>query len=131
MDDDNLNIEAVIIESTISDAEMLGIILGKSGFKIRLFDDPFKAIDSLRIDLPDIIVVNSRLAKMSGYELCQRIKSDPLTSYLPVVMLTSINSREEMEKIFRLGASDMLIKPFRFGELSLRLKKIVNERQIL
>lgn len=89
---------------------------------------------------PDLIVLDVMMPKIDGYEVCQRLKSDEKTKYIPVLMLTAKGEVEHKVKGLNIGADDYMSKPFDYKELSARVrsllsikatheKKVVEEKQ--
>jgi signal transduction histidine kinase/ligand-binding sensor domain-containing protein/DNA-binding response OmpR family regulator len=81
--------------------------------------------------LPDIIISDIMMPEMDGVELCQNIKSDPVTLHIPVILLTAKTSREEELAGYGSGADAFLTKPFSFEVLEMRIKKLIEQRNKL
>lgn len=77
----------------------------------------------------DIVISDVRLKGMSGFELCQKIKSSVETSHIPVVLLSGLSERENIILGLESGASDYIVKPFDISVLRLRLRNILKMRQ--
>jgi CheY-like chemotaxis protein len=77
----------------------------------------------------DLIVSDVMMPEMDGFELTQKVKEDPNYSHLPVILLTANNQVEEQEKALKIGADEYLTKPFRLGELKLRIDNIIENRR--
>jgi len=80
---------------------------------------------------PDIVVTDVRMPKMSGKELCRKIKSNYSLSHIPVILLTSQTSEEEISEGFLDGADDYIIKPFDAKSLMIRCNNLINSRRVL
>ncbi|OGS51744.1 MAG: hypothetical protein A3J79_08110 [Elusimicrobia bacterium RIFOXYB2_FULL_62_6] len=76
----------------------------------------------------DLVLLDINMPVMSGYDVCARIKSDPQTKHIPVIMITSMDSRETKLKGIKAGADEFLTKPLDQAELLLRVKNILNAR---
>ena len=77
----------------------------------------------------DLIVSDVMMPEMDGFELTQKVKEDPNYSHLPVILLTANNQVDEQEKALKIGADEYLTKPFRLGELKLRIDNIIENRR--
>jgi YesN/AraC family two-component response regulator len=77
----------------------------------------------------DIIISDVMMPEMDGYELTRTIKSDDNYNHLPIILLTAKTQKEDMEEGLLAGADDYLIKPFRLGDLKLRIDNIVENRK--
>jgi two-component system phosphate regulon response regulator PhoB len=103
---------------------LLDFNLRAAGFETLLATTGEQALGHLRRRVPDLVLLDVMLPDVSGTEICRRIKSDPRTRHVPVVMLTARG--EEVDRVvgFELGADDYVTKPFSVRELVLRLKAV-------
>jgi len=83
------------------------------------------AVDMARRKKPDVVLMDVRMPQMDGYTACCRIKEDPYTSFIPVIMLTALDFVESLEKSVDLGADGYIVKPFRKQELRARVRAIL------
>jgi two-component system, OmpR family, phosphate regulon response regulator PhoB len=99
--------------------------LQKAGYKTATARDGLSGLDKARDLLPALVVLDLMLPGMEGTEICKRLKADPKTAHLPILMLTA--KAEEVDRILglELGADDYVTKPFSPRELSLRVKKLI------
>ena len=82
-------------------------------------------------EIPDLIVSDVMMPKLDGFELCRRLKTEELTSHIPVLLLTARGSGESKLEGLELGADDYLTKPIAGRELQLRVKNLVDRQQKL
>ena len=71
---------------------------------------------------PDRILLDVVMPGMSGYQVCEQLKSDPLTADIPIIFVTGMNDEDDEEKGLKLGAADYITKPFRAGTVRARVK---------
>ena len=103
--------------------KVLQVYLGKEN-KFEYCEDPLKAIDWLsQGGDPDLIITDIRMPHMSGKDFLHYLKSNPLYSNIPVVMLSSEDSTTERIQLLEEGAADYILKPFNPMELKARVKK--------
>ncbi len=81
--------------------------------------------------IPDIVLSDVMMAKMSGTELCQRLKAHHETSHIPVVLLTALNDPFQINQALLIGADDYILKPFDSGNLVVRCNNLVTTRRRL
>ncbi|MEW6503751.1 MAG: response regulator [Chloroflexota bacterium] len=75
--------------------------------------------------MPDLILMDVRMPRMTGYEACQRIKGDPQTAHIPVVFLSAKGQEAEIQQGLQSGASEYLLKPFAPDELTRRVAELL------
>lgn len=102
--------KVLVIEDDQLMAGLLAEKLAKADFEVRLAADGEAGMKELEKDLPDIILLDLILPGVSGFEILAKIKEDERTKAIPVVILSNLGSREEVEKGLKLGAESYLIK---------------------
>src|SRR5512138_235179 len=97
----------------------------QAGFETRLATSGQEAEQQLRRQVPDLVLLDLMLPDISGTEICRRVKSEPRTRHVPVVMLTA--KSDELDRVvgFELGADDYVTKPFSVRELVLRVRAVL------
>ncbi len=78
--------------------------------------------------IPDLILLDVRMPRMSGYEACQKIKANPVTNHIPVVFLSAKGQESEVETGLAAGAVEYILKPFAPDQLNERVKAILANR---
>jgi DNA-binding response OmpR family regulator len=81
------------------------------------------AWEYLQKEIPDMILSDVLMPRMTGFELLEKIKKDDRLKKIPVIMLTSISMEEDVVRGLEMGANDYVVKPFSFAELAARIKK--------
>ena len=108
--------------------ELISYNLEKEGFSVLKAYDGEAALRSVRLQKPDLIILDLMLPKMSGLDVCKAIRSNQETTSLPIIMLTA--KADETDKIIGLeiGADDDLTKPFSIKELIARVRAILRRQ---
>lgn len=109
--------------------ELVGINLRREGFSTVLAATGKQALDAIEHDTPSLIVLDLMLPDMPGTEVCRRIRANPRTAEVPVIMLTARG--EEIDRVvgFEVGADDYVVKSnFSVRELVLRVRAILRRR---
>jgi two-component system, OmpR family, phosphate regulon response regulator PhoB len=119
----------LVIEDEPDIAEVLLYNLQKEGFAVETARRGDAGLDAVRRDNPDLILLDLMLPGIDGLELTRLLKRDPVTSRLPIVMLTARG--EEVDRIvgLELGADDYISKPFSPREVVLRVKAVLRRFQ--
>jgi two-component system, OmpR family, phosphate regulon response regulator PhoB len=118
----------LIVEDEVDVADLLSHHLKAAGFSVEIVHSGKAALQSLKNQVPTLVVLDLMLPEISGLDLCRIIKSDPRTSQVAVVILSA--KAEEIDRVlgFELGADDYVVKPFSPRELVLRLRAILRRR---
>lgn len=113
------------------DSFLLGMYAAKfesDGFKVTTAEDGEKAIRLALKELPNIILLDLVLPKISGFKVLKQLKQEPATARIPIILLTNLSQRDEVEKGLKMGAEDYLIKAhFMPSEVMEKIKKVLNK----
>ena len=101
----------------------------KNYFRVKGVGSVEKAYELLNTEMFDLILSDVMLPGMTGMEFCKKLKSDPKTSHLPVILLTARNSEEDIVEGLCTGADDYITKPFRMNELIARSYNLIENRR--
>jgi DNA-binding response OmpR family regulator len=98
------------------------------GYSVVTACDGQAALDAVKKENPDLILLDLALPKISGYDVCKIIKNDPVSKAIPVIIFTASASRSNVDaKMLDIKADDYLIKPFDPQELLAKIKKFLQE----
>jgi len=107
--------------------DVLELHLGAEGYKnFVAVSDSTKAMDCLREELPDVLLLDLVMPDVTGFDILRLIREDKELRYLPVIVLTSANDPETKLEALTLGATDFLAKPIDASELALRLRNTLS-----
>ncbi len=115
----------LLVEDEAPIREMLGYTLMKAGYTLREAADVEQARPILADDRPDLVLLDWMLPGMSGYEYARRIRSNPDTSDIPIIMLTARGEEADKVRGLDTGADDYITKPFSTGELLARIRAVM------
>lgn len=101
--------------------------LSKLGYSIYIAEDGEEALTQVFSNLPDIILLDIKMPKLNGIEVCKRLKSDDRTKHIPILMLSAKAQSEEIEEGMEAGADKYLCKPISFPDI-LKEIQIYEER---
>jgi len=102
--------------------------LKRAGFTVTSLPNGVAALERLRTDRPDVILLDWMMPDMDGPELCERLKSDPATSDIPVIFLTARSQQAEIARGLELGAVGYLVKPFDALTLGSQVREMLGSR---
>jgi two-component system, OmpR family, alkaline phosphatase synthesis response regulator PhoP len=110
--------------------ELVRYNLVKEGFRVQGVASGEEALKAVRRQPPDLIVLDWMLPAVDGLEVCRRLKSDPKTRDIPVVMLTARGEESDMVKGLERGADDYIAKPFSPRVLAARVKALLRRKEV-
>jgi len=118
-----------VVDDDAEIRRLLRKLLESADYAVFEFDSGTSALERLRSDPPDLVLLDLLLPDLSGHKVLEDIRADPATRLLPVVMLTGHATREEKIRAIREGVSDFLPKPFAPEELMPRVRSLVLMKQ--
>jgi DNA-binding response OmpR family regulator len=122
-------IKILLIEDDPFLSSMYTTKFESDNFIVTAAEDGDKGLAMAEAENPNIILLDIMLPKMDGFEVLKKIKSNPRISQIPVILLTNLNQKEEIEKGMNLGAADYLIKAhFLPSEVVEKIKEILNKK---
>ena len=115
----------LVVEDSITQRELISDLLKGTGLNVIVAVDGQDAIDQLINISPDVVVLDIVMPRMNGYEVCRRIKSDPKTQNVPVVMCSSKGEEFDRYWCMKQGADAYIAKPFQPTELIGTVKQLL------
>jgi signal transduction histidine kinase len=120
----------LIVDDTPANVTLLTDLLEINGYlPIQATSGP-EAIEQLNRDTPDLVLLDVRMPKMSGYEVCVRIREQPDTALLPVIMMTAFDPAQERIHGIEAGADDFLSQPINQQELLARVRSLLRVKTL-
>jgi two-component system phosphate regulon response regulator PhoB len=112
----------LVIEDEPDILEVIQYNLEREGHRVVSCRDGEQGLRRIRADDPDLVILDLMLPGLDGTEVCRRVKADPVTSTIPILMVTAKSEESDVVLGLGLGADDYLTKPFRPRELVARVK---------
>ena len=116
-------ITILAVDDQPQNLRLLEAVLAPRGYRIVTATSGEQAIDMLSEAAPDLVLLDIVMPGVDGYEVCRRIRENPATAYLPVVMITASSDQEKLTSL-RAGADDFISKPLNQGELLARVASL-------
>jgi two-component system phosphate regulon response regulator PhoB len=112
----------LVVEDEPAQLEILAYNLESDGFLVSRARDGEEALLLIREDVPDVIVMDWMMPHLSGIEVCRRLKSNPETRSIPVIILSARSEDEDKVRGLEIGADDYVVKPYSVVELMARIR---------
>lgn len=122
----NSSIRILVVDDEKINVQILTNHLSLQNYVVETAADGIEALEKIRNKDYDLVLLDIMMPKMSGYEVCNTLRSENSLYDLPVIMLTAKNQPEDIVVGFNMGANDYLIKPFEKSELLARVKTLVS-----
>jgi class 3 adenylate cyclase len=114
----------LVVDDDLDMASFLGKIITNEGLAVEMVHDGRTALAAIAAAAPDLVLLDVMLPGMNGFEVCRRLKSDPLTALIPVVLVTALEDHASRVRGIEAGADDFLRKPVEPEELIARVKTL-------
>jgi len=121
--------KALIVDDEEKNLKLIGVIMKNNGYEFATAKNGAEALATVSAFRPDIIFLDVMMPEMDGFEVCRRIKEDPCTQNIPVVMITALDGKDSKIKGLEAGASDFLAKPVDSTELMVRTKNLLRVKE--
>lgn len=120
-----MDADVLIVEDEPDIRRLIAFHLARDGFRCRAAVTGTEALRELKSAVPDLVVLDLMLPEMDGLEVCRRIRSDPASAAVPIIMLTA--KADEVDRVvgLEMGADDYVVKPFSPKELVARARAVL------
>jgi two-component system alkaline phosphatase synthesis response regulator PhoP len=109
--------------------ELLEAYLSGADYAVATATDGEETLRKVQAFQPDLLLLDIMMPKISGFEVCKRLKSNPATQNIVVLMVTALDQPHDVDKAVEAGTNDFLTKPINKTELLLRIKAALKSRQ--
>ena len=120
----------LVVDDNQQNRELLQVYLEDVDCRSIPAADGPEALEIIAKDPPDLILLDVMMPKMSGFEVCRRVKNDPKTTQIPVIMVTALNEFGDIERGIDSGTDDFLSKPVNKLELLTRVKTMLKLKHL-
>ena len=117
----------VLAEDEPQIARLVEFKLKKEGYQVTWKENGEEALEAIKAEEPDLVILDVMMPVMDGYEVLRRLKEDENLKSIPVIMLTARAQERDVVKGIDLGAEDYITKPFHPAELLARVKRILGK----
>jgi adenylate cyclase len=126
----NTPAKILVVDDTPRNVKLLADLLSVKGYAVVTAASGAEALAKIADEPPDLVLLDVVMPEMSGYEVCRKVRDDPATKMLPVVMVTALDPAQERVKGIEAGADDFLSKPINQPELLARVKSLLRVKEL-
>ncbi|MBU6391132.1 MAG: response regulator [Planctomycetota bacterium] len=119
------NAKILVADDIKQNVKLLRVILTAVEYDVIEAYDGNEALEKARTENPDLILLDIMMPKLTGYEVCQRLRADGATKNIPIIMITALHEMDDRIKGIEAGADDFVSKPFNKTELLARVKSLL------
>jgi sigma-B regulation protein RsbU (phosphoserine phosphatase) len=114
--------DILVVDDTPANLRLLSQMLSGQGYRVRAVTSGARALESARAAPPSLILLDVRMPEMSGYDVCERLKSDERTHDVPVIFISALDDLQDKVHAFKAGGVDYITKPFQLDEVLVRVE---------
>ena len=122
--------KVLVVDDTPMNIKVLLDLLTVKGYEVITAESGSVALEKIETRKPEVVLLDVVMPEMDGYEVCRRIRANPETAALPVVMITALDPTQERIKGLEAGADDFLTKPINQAELLVRVRTLLRIKQL-
>ena len=122
--------KVLVVDDNAQNLELLVAYLDSLDCRVATATDGIDALEKIEQDCPDLILLDIMMPRKSGYEVCRKIKADPQTRDIPVIMVTALNELGDIQRGVESGTDDFITKPVNRLELVTRVKSLLRVRHL-
>jgi putative two-component system response regulator len=121
----NTSARILVVDDEPLNRLLIAEVLGPLGYHLSEACDGEEALEAVEKQVPDLVLLDVFMPKLDGYQVCERLKQNPKTKLIPIIMLTSLDQLADRIRGVEAGADDFLSKPFHLAELIARVRSLV------
>ena len=120
----------LIADDNEQNVELLQAYLEELGCRVLSAHDGQQTLEAVKAEKPDLILLDIMMPKVSGFEICRKLKGDPETASIPICIVTALTEVGDIERAVEAGTDDFLSKPINRWELLTRVRSLLRVRHL-
>ena len=120
----------LIVDDTPANLRLLSKMLAEQGYHVRPVPDGSLALAAVQAEPPDLILLDIRMPKMNGYQVCEHLKADAPTCDIPIIFISALDATQDKVRAFAVGGVDYITKPFQVEEVLARVETHLTLRNL-
>ena len=119
----------LIIDDEPDNFDVIEALLDSEDYQLTYVANGIQGLNLLEVFQPDVILLDVMMPQMNGLQFCQQFKSNPVWKHIPIIMVTALNSKEDLSECIAVGADDFISKPVNGTELRSRVRSMLRIKQ--
>lgn len=124
-DNERENVTILIVDDSVPSAQLLKLQLDRANYRVILAHSGEEALAKVQVEAPDLIILDVMMPGVDGFAVCEQLKADPRTWFIPIILLTALARVQDRIQGIDAGADDFLTKPFNREELLARVRALL------
>ncbi|MCI0515958.1 diguanylate cyclase [candidate division KSB1 bacterium] len=124
------NSKILVVDDVPVNIKLQRTYLTAVGYEVVAAKDGVEALEQVKVEQPDLILLDVMMPKMNGFQVCQKLKNSDDTRFIPIIMVTALNELEDKIKGIEAGADDFICKPYNKLELLARVKSLLRIKHL-
>lgn len=120
----------LVVDDIKQNVKLLRVILTASDYDVVEAYDGEEALEKVKTENPDLILLDIMMPKLTGYEVCHKLRTDGTTKNIPIIMITALHEMNDRIQGIEVGADDFISKPFNKAELLARVRSLLRMRRV-
>ncbi|MCL2834718.1 MAG: response regulator [Treponema sp.] len=126
----NAQKKILIVDDEELNLDFFELMLSKLGFGVEKARDGMEALEKVKRFMPDLVLLDNIMPRMTGWEFTKKIKSDDRYRDIPIIMFSALDDIKDKLEGFELGVEDYITKPFNFSEVLARIRVVLRNREL-
>jgi DNA-binding response OmpR family regulator len=126
----NAQKKILIVDDETMNLDFFDLMLSKLGFAVEKARDGIEGIEKVKRFLPDLVLLDNIMPRMTGWEFTKILKGDPRYKDIPIIMFSALDDVRDKIEGFELGVEDYITKPYNFSEVLARIRVVLRNREL-
>ncbi len=122
--------QILVVDDHPANLRLLSQLLQDRGYQLRAVTSGARALASVEMAPPDLLLLDIRMPEMDGYEVCRRLKANPKTRDIPIIFISALDEIQDKVRAFEVGGVDYITKPFQLEEVTARVETHLSLRRL-
>jgi DNA-binding response OmpR family regulator len=119
----------LVVDDDPTSLKLLDLILNKEGYQVMTASNGLEALRKARLEAPDLLILDVMLPGFDGFEICHRLRTEPATATMPIMMLSSKQQKSDQDAASKVGANAFLAKPVDRTALLTKVAELLGDQK--